>query len=98
MVSSAKSEAIAPPSGGTKYNTLSAELDESFYNVDDEETEFLMQQTGIRAPDELKKHVVDVQREVYAVSIENASRAYIGLTGLIIYRFILIRVSGVFDL
>lgn len=56
----------ANTSSGT---SLSEELDESFYKVDDEETAFLMQQTGINDPEELKKHILQVQREVYAVSI-----------------------------
>ena len=56
------------PSGGTKYTQSGAELDESLYELTDEEESFLMRQTGISDPEELKKHVLDIQREVYAVS------------------------------
>ncbi|EKM48875.1 uncharacterized protein PHACADRAFT_266025 [Phanerochaete carnosa HHB-10118-sp] len=66
MASSADTESVAaPPPGGMRYSTRDAELDEKFY--DDAETEFISELTGIKDPDELKKHVLQVQREVYAV-------------------------------
>ncbi|EKM47973.1 uncharacterized protein PHACADRAFT_266612 [Phanerochaete carnosa HHB-10118-sp] len=44
---------------------MDAELNEKFY--DDAETEFVSELTGIRDPVELKKHVLQVQREIYAI-------------------------------
>lgn len=68
MASSANTESI-PPDGGMKYNALKAELDESLYNLEDEEVKFVMQQTGLKDADEVKQHIIKVQHEVYAVSI-----------------------------
>ncbi|EKM48276.1 uncharacterized protein PHACADRAFT_266453 [Phanerochaete carnosa HHB-10118-sp] len=50
---------------GMRYSTREAKLDESFY--DDAETEFVSELTGIKDPVELKKHVLQVQREAYAI-------------------------------
>ena len=44
-----------------------APLDESLYTLDDQEIQLLSKQTGITDPDELKKHVMEVQAEIYAV-------------------------------
>lgn len=45
-------------------------LDESLYNLNEEEIEFLVAQTGIADRDELKKHVIAAQTEVYKVIID----------------------------
>lgn len=59
----------APPEGGMQYSTVGAALDDSFYQLDDVETTFVSGLTGIKDPAELKKHILQVQHEVYAVSI-----------------------------
>ena len=43
-------------------------LNEALYTLDKEEMEFLSSQTGITDPDELKRHVMKVQDEIYTVS------------------------------
>ena len=69
MATAAKPEGLVPPpEGGLQYGTYHPELDERFLQLDDEETAFLSSQTGIQDPDALKQHVLQVQREVYAVS------------------------------
>lgn len=55
------------PTGGTQYNYTDVDLDERFYDLDDDEMQFLMQQTGIKDPDELKRYVIAIQREVYII-------------------------------
>jgi len=42
-------------------------LDERFYNLTDEETNFFKQQTGIQDDGELKAHILQVQAEAYKV-------------------------------
>ena len=42
-------------------------LDERFYNLTDEETNFFKQQTGIQDGGELKAHILQVQAEAYKV-------------------------------
>ena len=42
-------------------------LDENLYKLDEDEFAFLSSQTGIQDPEELKKHVLSVQKEIYAV-------------------------------
>ncbi|KAI0823142.1 hypothetical protein BC628DRAFT_1417830 [Trametes gibbosa] len=42
-------------------------LDESLYSIDDEALGFMKKQTGIEDPDELKKHILAVQAEAYAI-------------------------------
>ena len=42
-------------------------LDEQFYNLTDEETNFFKQQTGIQDGGELKAHILQVQAEAYKV-------------------------------
>ena len=64
----ASESAIIAPPGGTQYDYTDVDLSEKFYDLDDEETQFLMQQTGIKDPDELKKYIISIQHEVYAVS------------------------------
>ena len=44
-----------------------ADLDDALYDLDDIETEFLLQQTGLKDPEEVKKHIIQIQHEVYAV-------------------------------
>ena len=57
-----------PPSGGAQYNTNQADLNEDLFQLEDDEREFVTNQTGINDPEELKKHVLQVQKEIYAVS------------------------------
>ncbi|KAI0322175.1 hypothetical protein OF83DRAFT_1167835 [Amylostereum chailletii] len=42
-------------------------LDEKYYGLDETETAFFKQQTGISDDDELKKHIVRIQAEAYEV-------------------------------
>ncbi|KAH9858784.1 hypothetical protein C2E23DRAFT_864612 [Lenzites betulinus] len=42
-------------------------LDESLYSIDDEALDFMKAQTGIEDPEELKKHIMAVQAEAYAI-------------------------------
>ncbi|KAI0651468.1 hypothetical protein C8Q79DRAFT_933431 [Trametes meyenii] len=44
-----------------------APLDESLYSIDEEAFEFMKAQTSIEDPEELKKHIMAVQAEAYAV-------------------------------
>jgi hypothetical protein len=44
-------------------------LDESLYNLPEEERSFFKQQTGIPDDDELKAHILRVQAEAYEVCI-----------------------------
>ena len=44
-----------------------SDLDSALYQLSDEELEFLSRQTGIEDAVELKEHIIDVQREAYAV-------------------------------
>ena len=67
----ASAEKVAPPDGGMRYSTAGAALDERFYQLDDIETTFVSDLTGISDPAELKKHILQVQHEVYAVSTLN---------------------------
>ncbi|KAH9964211.1 hypothetical protein BC827DRAFT_1189690 [Russula dissimulans] len=46
---------------------LQVALDESLYNLTDEERAFFKQQTGIQDDDELKAHIVQVQAEAYKI-------------------------------
>jgi len=46
---------------------LEVALDESLYNLSDEERAFFKQQTGIQDDDELKAHILQVQAEAYKV-------------------------------
>ncbi|KAI8983391.1 hypothetical protein BD414DRAFT_490779 [Trametes punicea] len=42
-------------------------LDESLYSIDDEALVFMKAQTGIQDPEELKRHILAVQAEAYAI-------------------------------
>ena len=42
-------------------------LDPSLYKLGDEEAAFFKQTTGIKDSDELKQHILQVQKEAYAV-------------------------------
>ncbi|TFY75585.1 hypothetical protein EWM64_g8429 [Hericium alpestre] len=42
-------------------------LDESLYNLNQEEVSFYKQQTGIQDDEELKQHIISVQTEAYAI-------------------------------
>ena len=53
-----------PTSGSLEYDSKQAPLDPTFYDVD---VEFLSIMTGIKDPEELKKHVLQVQADAYAV-------------------------------
>ena len=48
-------------------------LDESLYALDEAETQFLTSQTGVTDPEELKKHVLNVQAEIYAVRSQSSN-------------------------
>lgn len=45
-----------------------APLDESFYNLTDEESAFFKSQTGINDDNELKHHILTAQTEAYEVA------------------------------
>lgn len=55
-------------------------LDENLYNLEEEELKFLSAQTGITDANELKRHVLAVQAEIYAVSSNDCSEITYGLT------------------
>ena len=48
-------------------DAIKAPLDESLYKLDDVEVAFFCAQTGIQDPEELKQHILAVQKEAYAV-------------------------------
>ncbi len=50
-------------------NSIRRPLDEKCYNLDNAEEEFIMRQTGIQDPQEVKKHVIAVQAEAYEVRV-----------------------------
>ena len=52
---------------GNSYKGWKYPLDPSLYEVD---YEFFSGQTGIKDPEELKKHILKVQREAFAVSTD----------------------------
>ena len=63
-----------PPPDGLTYNQdenyVKAHLDEDgdkYYKLEKDEIEFFSSQTGIKDPEELKKHILNVQREAYDV-------------------------------
>ncbi|GJE88666.1 hypothetical protein PsYK624_047490 [Phanerochaete sordida] len=51
-------------------------LDESIYKLDGADFDFISAATGITDPEELKKHIVAVQREIYAVHPYHCIRAF----------------------
>ncbi|CDO70895.1 hypothetical protein BN946_scf184829.g3 [Trametes cinnabarina] len=53
--------------GADAQKTAPVPLDASLYAIDDEALEFVKATTGIRDPEEVKKHVLTVQAEAYAV-------------------------------
>ncbi|EKM58318.1 uncharacterized protein PHACADRAFT_117170 [Phanerochaete carnosa HHB-10118-sp] len=61
-------------------------LDESMYRLEAEDYEFLSSATGINDPEELKKHVLSVQAEIYTVHPYHCIRAF-GFARLKISRF-----------
>ncbi len=64
-------------------------LDEQLYALDEAEFEFFSSQTGIKDGEELKKHIVKVQTEAYAVSIDSQSCSIdLRLTSHLSLRFI----------
>ena len=42
-------------------------LDEGLYKLAEPDYEFMSAQTGIKDPEELKQHIIAVQKEIYAV-------------------------------
>lgn len=44
-------------------------LDASLYSIDDEGLQFMQAVTGIKDPEELKKHIFAIQAEAYAVGV-----------------------------
>ncbi|KAI0795120.1 hypothetical protein C8Q75DRAFT_712487 [Abortiporus biennis] len=65
---------------------VSPPLKEELYNLQPQEIEFFKQQTGIQDDDELKRHIIDVQKEAYAVFPYTCIRRF-GFTVLKISRF-----------
>ena len=55
----------SPSSSNHSYQV---ELDDSLYSLDPLEQEFLSSQTGIGDQEELKRHVLRLQKEAYSVS------------------------------
>ena len=53
------------------------ELDDSLYKMEEQALEFFRAQTGIEDADELKRHVLAVQAEAYAVRARAPARAAI---------------------
>ncbi|KAJ7088586.1 hypothetical protein C8R44DRAFT_819074 [Mycena epipterygia] len=51
-------------------------LDESLYEVTDEELAFIKAQSGIQDPDVLKKHIIDVQTKAYDVYGHHCIRSF----------------------
>ncbi|KAI9067915.1 hypothetical protein FKP32DRAFT_207472 [Trametes sanguinea] len=51
-------------------------LDPSFYSIDDEALEFMKTLTGITNPEELKRHIISVQAEAYAIYPYNCIRRF----------------------
>ena len=51
-------------------------LDDALYKMDEQQLEFMKKQTGIQDPEELKKHIIGVQEEAYAVSSHCDSRCF----------------------
>ena len=49
------------------YRPLPLPLDPSFYNLKENEIAFFKKQTGIQEDSELRKHIIEVQAEAYAV-------------------------------
>jgi hypothetical protein len=72
---------------------LQVALDESLYNLTDEERAFFKQQTGIQDDDELKAHIVQVQAEAYKVGKLGMLTAIASEYHPFIHRFIHIRAS-----
>jgi hypothetical protein len=58
---------IAQPSQDMGSQLVKFPLDESLYSLGEEQAMFFKQQTGIQDDDELKRHVLEVQREAYDV-------------------------------
>ena len=62
-----ESDNISTPQESTELLAYKA-LDESLYDLNNEERSFLKEQSGIQDDDELKKHVIQVQTKAYKVS------------------------------
>lgn len=45
-----------------------AELNDALYDLDEAETKFIIEQTGLKGPGEVKEHLLRIQHEVYSVS------------------------------
>ncbi len=52
-------------------SNLRAPLDETMYSLDDTELEFLTKLTGIRDPEDLKKHAIAIQAQAYEVCLKS---------------------------
>ena len=50
----------------TESNMLKT-LDEALDRLDEADLKFMSAQTGIQDPEELRRHIVTVQKEIYAV-------------------------------
>ena len=66
-VASAPDAVKLPPAEGTQYSAAEVPLDEQYYRLTPDDVAFLTQQTGIADPEELKRHVVQIQKEAYNV-------------------------------
>lgn len=62
-----RSAESASPAHDSQYAVKDGALDDSYYILDPSEQAFLSSQTGIGDPEELKKHVLQVQKKVYLV-------------------------------
>ncbi|CDO69705.1 hypothetical protein BN946_scf184851.g93 [Trametes cinnabarina] len=60
----------------TKDGRVIQPLDPSFYSIDDEALEFMKKLTGIEDPEELKQHIMSVQREAYTIYPYNCIRRF----------------------
>lgn len=70
-------------------------LDDTLYKLEQDEYEFLSSQTGIKDQGELKKHVLEVQKDIYKVcrivTAANVLFTYGGLnlgSSLLVYSYI----------
>ena len=58
----------------TKAQNTAPPLDDSLYSIEDRALDFMSAQTGIQDPEELKRHILEVQAEAYVVSYRRPTR------------------------
>ena len=61
---------MAEPANSVKPSVRAVPLDETLYSIDDQALEFMQAQTGIQDAEELKRHILAVQAEAYAVGFK----------------------------